>query len=191
MVFGDYHQRTEDNDYRETRTIHDDFGKDLYGYDYTQQEWNDDLCFMLQCCRFYMQMSAIGVKIMPPMKNIITRKLKADMGDSFEEWATGYFSKESGRLDCELVKNSVIEDMRRDVPSLSKVTPQRFIAKLTAFVELSDYIAELNPKELWNSSGRIQRKKDGVTCDILYLRSAQQAVATSGETDADKPDVPF
>ena len=41
MVFSDwYHQKTEDNDYKETRTIRDDFNKTLYAFDYTEDEWN-------------------------------------------------------------------------------------------------------------------------------------------------------
>ncbi len=199
MVFSDYyHERTEYNDYLESRSIRDDFGKDLYAYDYTEQEWNDDLCFMMQCCQFYLQHSE--EKLQPPMANIITRKLKADMGDSFEEWATGYFSEESERLDRELEKQQVIDDMKREVPTLAKITPQKFMVKLQAFVELCPYLAELNPPELRNSSGRIQRKRMqgdmARTMDMLYLRTAKEAekgclAVPEEESDAQKGDKPF
>ena len=63
MVFSDwYHQKTEDNDYRETRSISDDFGKTLYAYDYSEDEWNADLNFWLQCCRVYMSLKDTGIK---------------------------------------------------------------------------------------------------------------------------------
>ena len=126
MVFSDYyHVKSEDDDYLETRQIGTDFGKDLYTSDYTEEEWNDDLVFMLECCRFYMSVAREGVKIQPPMANIMTRKLKADMGTTFEDWATGYFSEDSGRLDTELNKIQVIEDLKRESPSLQKMTSQK------------------------------------------------------------------
>lgn len=199
MVFSDYyHQRTQENDYLESRSIRDDFGKDLYGYDYTDEEWNLDLNFFAQCCQFYLQHSR--EKMQPPMANIITRKLKADMGESFEEWATGYFSEESGRLDQELEKQQVVDDLKREVPILAKMTPQKFQQKLAAFVALCPYIDELNPKELCNSSGRIQRKRMvgdmARTMDMLYLRSAKEAAKGSiavpdEEKDDAKGDTPF
>ncbi len=220
MVFSDYyHVKGEDDDYLETRQICDDFGKDLYMQDYTAEEWNDDLCFMLECCRFYLEASAAGVKIQPPMGNIMTRKLKADMGVTFEEWATGYFSEDSGRLDTELPKLQVIDDLKRESPSLQKMTSQNFMKKLRAFCTLSPYIEELNPEEMCNSSGRIQRYLPGdapgapaKTVDIIYLRSKKAAPAGQsaaqpsgqpaaqmpplghvppGETDAVKGDEPF
>lgn len=94
MVFSDYyHQRTEENDYLETRSIRDDFGKDLYGKDYTEEEWLDDINFWVQCCRFYLQLIDEPIKLLPPMENIIRRKFKADMGTNFEDWANGYFQE--------------------------------------------------------------------------------------------------
>ena len=63
MVFSDwYHERNEENGYRETRTIRDDFGKTLYAYDYSEEEWNNDLNFWMQCCRFYLSVKDSGLK---------------------------------------------------------------------------------------------------------------------------------
>ena len=213
MVFSDYyHVKSDENDYLETRQIQTDFGHDLYTSDYTEQEWADDICFMLECCRFYMSVAAQGVKIQPPMANIMTRKLKADMGTTFEEWATGYFSEDSDRLDTELNKLQVIDDLKRESPSLQKMTSQNFMKKLRAFCELSPYIDCLNPEEMRNSSGRIQRKETGnapglpaKTVDIIYLRTVKEAERLKGaahhddpsiqvpadETDAAKGDAPF
>ena len=67
MVFSDwYHQKTEENDYYDNRSIRDDFGKTLYAYDYTEEEWNADLNFWLQCCQFYLSVMDSGVKPHPP-----------------------------------------------------------------------------------------------------------------------------
>ena len=100
MVFSDwYHERTEENDYLETRSIRDDFHKTLYEHDYTEEEWNNDINFWLQCTRFYLSIADSGYKPQPPMENIIQRKYKADMGANFEDWADGYFSPEGDNLD--------------------------------------------------------------------------------------------
>lgn len=57
MVFSDYyHQKTEDNDYLESRSIRDDFNKNLYDEAYTEDEWNADINFMMQCCSWYLSL---------------------------------------------------------------------------------------------------------------------------------------
>ncbi len=177
MVFSDYyHQKTEDNNYLETRSIRDDFGKDLYGRDYTEDEWVADINFWLQCCAFYLQLIKEPVKILPPMENIIKRKFKADMGTNFEDWANGYFSRESGNLDKFLQRDKVLEDYMYYAKT-NKITMQSFTRKLCSFVKLCPWIDELNPDEYKNSSGRIQKSVttpsgEVKTKDMVYLRSA-------------------
>ena len=177
MVFSDYyHQKTEENDYIDSRSIRDDFGMDLYGRSYSEEDWNDDINFWLQCCRFYLSMSEEAVKINPPMMNIVKRKYKADMGANFEDWATGYFSLEGLNLDKPIPRESVLNDYM-NYSKVTRITTQSFTRKLKAFINLCPWIAELNPKELCNSSGRIQTSIDtgsGIrkTLDMIYLRSA-------------------
>lgn len=177
MVFSDYyHQKTEDNNYLETRSIRDDFGKDLYGREYTEDEWIADINFWLQCCAFYLQLIKEPVKILPPMENIIKRKFKADMGTNFEDWANGYFSRESGNLDKFLQRDKVLEDYMYYAKT-NKITMQSFTRKLCSFVKLCPWIDELNPDEYKNSSGRIQKSVttpsgEVKTKDMVYLRSA-------------------
>lgn len=176
MVFSDYyHQKTEDNDYLETRTIRDDFGKPLYTKGYTEEEWLADLNFWLQCCRFYLSISNEMIKIIPPMSNIIKRKFKADMGANFEDWAYGYFSKDGGNLDVFLQRDKVFDEYRQ-YANTNKITMQNFSRKLKAFANLCPWIADLNPEELCNSSGRIQHSVEiapGLkkTKDMIYLKS--------------------
>lgn len=196
MVFSDYyHQRTEENDYLETRSIRDDFGKDLYGKDYTEEEWLDDINFWVQCCRFYLQLIDEPIKLLPPMENIIRRKFKADMGTNFEDWANGYFSRESGNLDTFLQRDQVLEDYM-SFAKTNKITMQSFSRKLSSFVKLCPWISELNPEEFKNSSGRIQKSVvvggHTKTKDMIYLRSQPHIDdATEGllglDCDDDKP----
>lgn len=195
MVFSDwYHQKTEDNDYKETRTIRDDFNKTLYAFDYSEEEWNADFNFWMQCCRFYLSVKDSGIKPQPPMANMEKRRLKAAMGSNFEDWANGYFSLESGHLDVELPRDDVFADYIR-FANINRITMQSFTKKLKNFVKLCPWVDILNPPEMCNSSGRIQKAvtlaTGGVkTKDMIYLRSLKKdsSDAKKMQTDLFDPD---
>ena len=192
MVFSDYyHQRTEENDYQETRSIRDDFDEDLFSKTYTEDEWNSDINFFLQCCRFYLSLANEPIKIMPPMDNIIKRKFKADMGVNFEDWAATYFSEESERLDKFIVRERAFNDFKQ-FSGINKATTQSFTKKLKAFVELCPYIKELNPEDLCNSQHRIIRRDpanpDGSPVEMIYLRSKKSDVKKE-DTQANQGDI--
>lgn len=171
MVFSDYyHQRTQENDYLETRSIRDDFGKNLLT-DYNEEEWNQDINFMLQCCRFYLSVEE-SIKIQPPMDNILKRKYKADMGANFEDWAYSYFSEESDKLDELVIREEAFEAYKR-FSGLNKCSMQKFTKALKGFANLCPYIAELNPEFLLNGSGRIVKKVEGKSVDMIYLMSVK------------------
>lgn len=171
MVFSDYyHQLTETNDYLETRSIRDDFGRDLYTFDYPEKDWNADINFFLQCLRFYLSICDSNAKIYPPMKNIIQRKYRQDLGNNFEDWADSYFAEGSANLDKLLVRRDVFETYRK-YANVSSLTMQSFTKKLRAFCNLCPYIAELNPKEMCNSQNRISQRVDGVVEDMIFVKS--------------------
>lgn len=173
MVYSDYyHQRTETNDYQETRSIRDDFGKDLFGRDYTEDDWNADINFFMQCCQFYLSLAGEGIKLLPPMGNILQRKYKADMGSNFEEWAGGYFSEESGHLDCMLVRRNVYEDFINDAKvNKNYYTMNRFTKSLRAFCILTPYIHEMNPASMLNNQGRIIRRINDKSEDMVFIET--------------------
>lgn len=178
MVFSDYyHEKSPENDYMETRGIHDDFGKDLMREpDYTEQDWDADINFFARCLEFYLKVSAEGAKIQPPMDNIFIRKRKADMGNSFEDWAYGYFSAEGENLDVLLVRDTVYDDFIQSSKSRREFwTTQRFNKALEAFAEIAPHVNAINPKEMLNSTGRLQRKVEGKTRDMVYMQSKAHA----------------
>lgn len=199
MVFSDwYHQKTEDNDYLETRSIRDDFDKTLYASDYTDEEWNGDINFWLQCCRAYMVIADAGLKPQPPMGNIKRRRWKAEMGGNFEEWANSYFSPENEHLDKELVREDVFKDYQV-FSNMARITMQSFTKKLKAFCDYCPWVDAFNPKEMCSESGRFQRKvqcPDGIqrTKDMIYVRSVAGAAAdgtAAPATQNDGIDEPF
>ena len=167
MVFSDYyHQKTEENDYFETRKVSSDFGKNLLPPYASEAEWNADINFLLQCLRFYLSIASDNTMIVPPMKNIIIRKNMAVAGDNFMDWASNYFSEDSSNLNTKLEKEKVYNDCISSA-NMPKMTPHTFTKKLKAFVAVADWIMELNPKDLQNSDGRI--KSDGK--EYIFLRT--------------------
>lgn len=160
MVFSDYyHQRTEENDYLESRSIRDDFGKSLYDEAYSEEEWNADINFLMQCCAWYLTLVDKPDKIQSPMHNIMIRKHKADMGANFEEWANSYFAPESGHLNTFIVREKAYYDFK-SFSGVNKITTQSVTKKLKAFVQLCPWIEELNPECYCNASGRILRRDE-------------------------------
>ena len=175
LVFSDYyHQRTEGNDYLESRSIRDDFGRDLISSSYKEEDWNADINFFMQCCQFYLSMCQESVKPMPPMGNILKRKFKADMGTNFEEWANVYFAEEGDNLDTFIVRREAY-DAFIDEAKVNKnfYTMNKFTKALRSFAALCPYVYDYNPADLLNSQGRISRRIDGKSEDMIYLRSTK------------------
>lgn len=180
VTFSDYyHQSSEDNDYIETRTIADDFGKTLFRENYLDEEWDADFNFMMQCTRFYLSLADKPVKIEPDITNIKYRKYRHDMSENFLNWAEFYFSEDSDNLDRLLVKEDAFNAYKA-YSGVSKITMQRFKKSLVGFCYTCEWVADFNPEQLRNSSGRILkriRNGNGTTeqKEMIYLRSKKAA----------------
>lgn len=189
-VFSDYyHQKTGDNDYHETRTIFDDFGINLLR-DYDENDWNLDLNFFMQCCKFYLKYAGESIKIQPPMQAVSTRNAMAAIKEIFLDWADAYFGEDSGNIDRLIPRAEAFNDFT----SKQKVkgwTMQTFTKSLKAYCKFSPHIIELNPASLKNSSGRIIRKnEEGVACEMIYVKSRNcidDKAFSNNETEKNKP----
>lgn len=180
VVFSDYyHQQTARNDYRETRSIYDDFGMDLFGDRYTPELYNDDLNFLVDCLQFYLQMQAKHVVLRPNMENVYRRINISTMGNMFKDWAEGYFSIESDNLNWMIPKKRVFDDFVTSTGA-RQWTTQKFTKALTAFVENCEWLEGMNPKELCNAQGRIIRRlRAGTTAysaECIYLQQLGEPV---------------
>ena len=190
MVFSDYyHQKTEENDYRESRSIRDDFNKDLFSKTYSEDEWNQDLNFILQCVRFYLSVAGEPVKLLPPMANILQRKLRQDMTDKFKDWAEAYFCDETGRLDAFIVREDAFIDYKK-YSGQNTISMQSFTKKLRAFVQLCPWIEEMNPKEYQNGGGRIIRKPENAPIgtnpkEMIYMKKKSETKPTEELREAE------
>ena len=196
MVFSDYyHQKTDANDYRETRTIYDDFGKDLFRHEYSDEEWNADLNFIVDCVQFYLSTLELPVKIQPPMGNVTARNLRATMTDIFFEWASVYFNEESENCDLCISREQALQDFMKSTGQ-GKWTMNKFSKAIKAFAKYTDYVICLNPDELKNSSGRIVRKVNNKSTEMIYLQTkAYLTETTTAHTQEVEPtpksDLPF
>jgi hypothetical protein len=169
-VFSDYyHEKTDVNDYQEVRKIRDDFGKDLFGDGYTEEEWNADLNFFAQCVRFYLSVPSPR-KINPPMGNVTLRNLLAEMGQTFKDWADAYFSHddkgEGSNINRLIVKEDALNNFMKTTNNKGWTT-NKFTKALRAYCRFYGY--KFNPKQFQNSQGRISRKVDSITKDMVYI----------------------
>lgn len=174
VVFSDYyHEKSSQNDYRESRRIADDFGFDLFSESYTEEQWNADINILIQCEAFYLSLVDTSIKIQPPMENIMHRKKLQDMGDNFQEWAESYFAQDGDNLNKFIVRKYAFENFR-SYANTQKITMKAFTKKLIAFCELTPYIKELNPKRLQNTQGRIMQTINGSKEEMIYIESHPQ-----------------
>ena len=190
VVFSDYyHGLTDESDYRERRSIRDDIGKDLFSAAYTEAEWEADINFVMQCVKFYLSVSRDPVKILPKLNNIIFRRHIQEMGDNFLEWAEGYFAEDGENLNKELVRQDVFEEYKR-YSGQGKITMQKFTNKLKSFCYTQDYIDCLNPEEMCNSSGRLQKRVPDkltntmVVRDMIFVRTKKAKEMGTGTNES-------
>lgn len=185
VIFSDYyHEKNEDNDYKETRTIHDDFGYDICKNSYSEEYWNEDINFVVDCIQFYLSVSGENIKLQPPMKKAYERMNISTMGNQFRDWAEVYFSPNSLNVDKQLIKSKVMEDFVRDT-NLKGWSTKQFTKAMQAFAKNSPWIYELNPPILQNAGKRIVRNIEGKTHEILYVRTIDPATGQRRETNID------
>ncbi|MFB9055034.1 hypothetical protein ACFFVB_18280 [Formosa undariae] len=193
VVFSDYYHFNQDNEYRESRSVSDDFnGKTLFK-EWDTKEWNQFYNFCAQCIQFYL---AQNKKIDPPMGNVSMRNLLSEMGASFKDWADVFFAdmvtdemrgeETHKNLDNFVVKDLAFEDLKQKTGL--KFSSTSFKKKLAAYAKYNEWI--FNPEEIGlDENGRKMQKVDGKTKEVFYIKSKvpkkDEAIAAS-TTDATK-----
>ena len=184
-----YHQKTEFNDYEETRRISDDFGQNLFGPDYTPEQWNADINFLIDCLQFFLQQKERKNVVRADLHNIYSRINLSIMGDQFNEWAEGYFLPGGPNLDVMIRKSEVFNDFVA-ATGLKLWSSSKFSRALQSFVRNnSHYIECINPPELCPDStpGRIVRKVANRTEYYIYMKTVGNAVCERYKDDIDAP----
>jgi hypothetical protein len=161
--------------------VYDDFKKDLFSHQYTEEEWNADINFIIDCTQFYLSTLDLSVKIQPPMGNVIARNLRAVMTDMFLDWAQVYFHADSENCNKAISRDQAMTDFANTTKQQKWMTP-KFSKALKAFCRYTDYVMCLNPEELKNSSGRIIRKVAGKSTEMIYVQTRETLNASDYDT---------
>ena len=164
-VFSDYFHVNTDGEYKEDRTIKDEFGKNLLQDDYTEHEWNLFYNFMGQCVKLYLNFDKIEVE----SQAVVMRTHMASMGLSFKEWADVYFTSEGDpneiRVDKHISRKDAAESFKIYDPK-AYTTSHNFKKKLQHWCDFNGYV--LNPKDLISrNDGRLLQGNE----EMIHIRT--------------------
>jgi len=195
IVFSDYYHHNLNDEYRETRSISDDFdGKSLFK-DFDDMQWNRFYNFCAECIQFYLTRDE---KVEPPMNNVKMRNLLNEMGERFKEWADVFFNK------TDVTNQPIYTDryFSREQAYLNfkdktgaKHTPTKFKKCVDAFCEYNGWI--FNPssaKGYRSKEKRIIQNIEGESTEMFFLETKPSAetkditvVISSDKIDDDLP----
>jgi len=171
LTYSDYyHYASPTNGHTTTRTIKDDFGMVLMGDDYSEEDWNRDLNFALQCEQFYLRaVSELNDKITPDLTRVLQRHNYSQFTESFDSWAVEYFGS-SENLNCDKVAEVMLNSYNRSgrLPLLEK---KEFKSMLKAWVGCQDGL-EFNPLVVCND-----KKNRRIKCEYLGRTSEKFHIA--------------
>ncbi|MFQ3578555.1 MAG: hypothetical protein SNJ71_00260 [Bacteroidales bacterium] len=174
MVFSDYYHASGE-DYKEERKPIHDFGKMLFGNDFTPEEWNEEINFFAQCIQFYLSRKS-PEKINPPMTVINKRNLIASIGQNFNDWADNYFVQDGENADKIISKQEAFENYMKTV-NIKGITSNRFTRNLKDWCKLKGYI--YNPAPLCDvNGGRLQRQEANKTIDCIFIQTKKEITHT-------------
>ena len=188
QVFSDYyHVQTSENDYSETRTVRDDVGCNLMDGEYSENDWQQDIAFLIQCLQYHLSLPQDEWKVNPPMAQVRRREQQASISKPLTEWANEFFSTESGNLNTTLVYNDVYSDFVSDTKSqMSKRTFTESLKTYCRFSGLTYNPASITGKQ--EDGAKWQTYHNGndklVVCIYIQSSESQQADAAVESSDA-------
>lgn len=175
-VFSDYyHQKTIHNDYLENRRIMDDFDMEIGGPKYTDEMWNDDYNFLMDCVHFYLSNKDTVSEIDPPMNKILKRFANQTIGDTFREWAEIYFKEDGEHVNRAMNKIEVFTDFI-GATNVKGWQMHRFTKSLKTFADQCEWIEALNPEPYGRKDGRYIVSENGKTVEKLYLQTVDRKI---------------
>jgi len=125
------------------------------------------------------------------MGNVTLRNLLAEMTQPFKDWVDAYFDTDGGNVDMVVAKDEALTDFMQKTNTKGWTT-NKFTKALRAFNRFYGY--EYNPKAFQNSQGRISKKVDGTTKDMIYIKTKLAIKPeelhdgnTAGNSEDDKP----
>lgn len=176
VVMSDYyHTKTEENGYKESRVISDDFGYTILTRGYKDEYFNEDFNFMLECLKYYLYIIGKGIKkIEPKTNNVMERIRLQNMGDNFNIWADLYFSQDD--IYNTLLSRKAVKEDYMDYTGIKNISPQSFMNKIEAYCRNNDIIC--NPNDIFkHEDGKSWRRRvtyNGKVDDAFYFRQINQ-----------------
>lgn len=165
-----YHAKTDRNDYKENRTISDDFGYKILTYGYPEEYWSEDIYFFMECLQYYLQMRAKGIKkIEPDLTNVLKRIDKQNVGDNFGYWADMFFS-DPDVFNVFLSRKAVIHDYTEYIGG-KKISTYHFCKRLEIYCKSNSI--SMNPDQFY-------KKPDG---SPHYVKKRFDGFPNYGEQD--------
>lgn len=184
-----YHEKTDN--YLERRKVSDDFEGKAFFQTWSKDEYNLFYNFQLQCCQLYLQNQ--NNEFQAPQNNIFISNLKAGIGDTFFDWADGYFMDEN--LNNSIPRKEVMKDY---TSSGGKKLGKMFKKSLNDYCKLHAWT--LNPASQQGKDGRIKinvydnAKGKHTTEECFYIDApeAVKPVATEKQEPTEiQTDLPF
>ncbi|KAF0198377.1 MAG: hypothetical protein FD166_1430 [Bacteroidetes bacterium] len=181
-----YHEKTKQDDYKETRSPMSKFGRRIYE-DFTSEEWIRFYNFIAYC----IQLTQRFYKIQPPMVNLEKRQLRRIMAqglgkdESFFKWANEYFvappsgdeikisPPEFGYLNTYIVREDAFKSLKSRLSKKQELDYRsgKFKDHIKAWCDYKGF--ELNPEEICNSSlkenPRIIKTIGGSSVECFYI----------------------
>lgn len=170
LVSDYYHVQTEINNYKETRYVYDEFNQDIMTSEYSEEDWQNDFFFMIECLQIYLKLPIKERRRPSPTTQIKRRELLSSIDEDFMEWADDYFSKDSENLNRKIQKSKPYNKYKETINNEMK--QKTFTINLKKYCELKGY--EYNPTDVVNTKdGRIiessQEKNKAV--EYIFIRA--------------------
>ena len=146
VIFSDYYHYRVDNAYRETRQVKDDFGMDLFNQAYSEEDYNADCNFMIDCLQWFLTMKSENKVCQPPLVNFEKRIHHQLIGDVLLEFFDDYFI-DQGNTDRLILKFEVFNALKRWSDGRNNgMTMNRFKKTLIDYCKYRNF--EFNPSSL-------------------------------------------
>ena len=173
IVVSDYfHVQTETNDYKETRTVRDEFDQDLWIPDYSIDDRQADIHFLLECEQMYLSLPVQDRRQPSPREQMRQREMQAAIDETVMSWATEHLQAPSDYLDHEVLKKKLYDDFCEDTKS--EMAQATFTTNLKQYCKLHGL--EYNPKGQTNTKdGRIVRKSPENMKSVEYVYIASKS----------------
>ncbi len=172
VIFSDYYHYKVDSAYRETRQVRDDFGMDLFHYAYSEEDYNADSNFMIDCLQLFLTMKSEGRVCQPPLVNFEKRIHHQLIGDELLEFFDDYFIYQ-GNTDRLLLKHEVYGALKRSSDSRSAVpTIQRFKKTLIEYCKYRSFVFNPEPLRTAGDTRILRCRRDGdrkITQEYIYV----------------------